>query len=874
MCCLIALFFALAHAQPSGNLIEVRIEGVSETFRENLIRTTLSARVGTPVERVDLEAERNRILGIGTFSEVSLSIEDRGRGPILFVRVRENPPIAEIEIVGTQLEREPLKNALNQANLLAPGTVYNTLRAQEGIRTLQDIYRQAVGFPFEVPVTLDVLPTTVDGEEAVTLRYTVTENVPLSEVVFEGSSVLSDEELSRIFAPLERADAFNFLQYQEAVTAVAEAYRERGFRQSGVDQARTELIDGSLQVRFRELRIVGIDATAVGIAPGELSLGVGDLYNYDVLLEDVRRLAAGRSSDIRIEELVTGAGDVRVRFVVGPPDSAGPVEGIEIEGNTVFSDEELEGLLILREGDTFTSELAREDFRRIRERYAREGYFIVDRPDFNYLDGTYLQRIQEVRIAGYDIVFEDEEARTEETVITRYLPPVGSVYNQPQVRRNLREVARLGVVELRGEGPTIPDPSQPDQAIVTLVVREAQTRTFSPSLEYATDTGLQASLSYSDTNFQGQAHNVGAEVTALTSDLGFQLGISLSYSIPWLYLDFLDFQEVPTSVSASIFSVVSTNQPLFDRQGSTRIGYPGLPATEENRVFIGEYTERNTGVSFTVGRPIFENTTARVSVRLGLNGYFLEPPRRPCEVEDGEVVNRNCELPEEFDELRESFLPQSGASGFVSSTVVYDNRDSFEFPREGLSASARVGFGFGTDFRNPETNEQQGYSYQQLEVGFKTYLLLRDLAPAIDDPNHVFAFKLNAGHQFGGLYPTSRYFIVGDTPNEATQIRGYRRDDILPSRTYLTGSIEYRYDFGFDTIATETVIGILFVDVGYASSVPGFEDYRTPLLAGVGAGLQLNLGFGGFALPPLRLDYGFSQRNPAGKLSFRLGPVF
>ena len=101
-----------------------------------------------------------------------------------------------------------------------------------------------------------------------------------------------------------------------------------------------------------------------------------------------------------------------------------------------------------------------------------------------------------------------------------------------------------------------------------------------------------------------------------------------------------------------------------------------------------------------------------------------------------------------------------------------------------------------------------------------------------------------------------------------------RDNDFNLSRTYLTSSVEYRYDFGFSTIATETIIGILFADVGYASNVPGFAEGAAPWFGGIGAGVQINLGFGGVALPALRFDYAFSERHPSGVFGFRVGSVF
>lgn len=857
---------ALAQAV-SGPLVDVQIIGASET-NERLIRVNLVARPGTIAERIDLEAERNRLLAMGTFAEVSLGLEDRGRGAILVVRVRENPTIAEVVVEGSSFPSEFLRNILDQAHLLAPARVFNTVRAQEARSTLQRIYRDN-GFPFEFPVALRTEPVAAaEGvEPPLRVIFSVTEELPVREVVFTGNTVIETARLEEAFAGLKRDGVFSLAGYQQAKAAVAQAYAEAGYRDSGVGE-RSTLIDGVLTIHLQELRIASLDTTAIGVDPAELSLKPGDLYNHEVLLQDIKRLAAGRTRDIRIESLITRGGEVRVIFRVGPPDTAGPISAVQLEGNTVISSSELTPLLRLSVGDTFTSAIAAEDFRRIAELYRERGYLLAAQPDFHYLDGVYVQRVTELRIERYEIVFEAPDARTREGVITRYLPPVGGVYNENELLAGLRSVARLGPIQ-----PITRDLRPGDAeggVVVRVLVREGQARTFTPELVYDTARGLSASIGYNDANLWGEAHNLGAQLSAQTSDVGFQVGGSVSYSIPWLDIDFLDFAEAPTSVSASLFSLVSINQPL-SADGQSQILYPGRPDLVQNRVLVGEYAMRDTGLSFSVGRPILPFTTLRLSARASYSHFMLEPPAQRCEFDEaGNVVSRECALPAE---LAAQYLPQSGLSSLISANLIFDNRDSVEFPRSGLAATGRIGLGFGSDYRNPQ-GQQQNYLYTQLEFGVKTYLTLASLFPEITDPNHVLAFKLNAGHQFGGDFPVNRYFRVGDTPDEATQIRGYRRGDFNPSRTYAVGSIEYRYDFGLETVATETIIAIVFADLGYASSVPGFEPYRAPLFGSVGVGLQFNLGFGGLLLPPIRLDYGFSQRNPGGVFSFRLGPVF
>ncbi|MDQ3459280.1 MAG: BamA/TamA family outer membrane protein [Deinococcota bacterium] len=877
---LVILFLTLATASvtasaggalPSGALTEIRISGASPG-NERLIAVSLEARRGTPVADIDLEAERSRVLELGLFAAVTVSAEDRGSGPILLVEVAENPGISEIRISGSSLPEGELLRFIEQQDLLAAGSLLNTFRAQQARRTIQTAYRQA-GLPFDVPVSLSLTPVdaaTVGEAESVVVTYEVTENVPLSRVVIEDSEILDAATLEAAFEGLLRARQFSIAGYQQALEAVNQAYTERGFRGSGVSPERSALEGGTFNVRLRELRIGLIDTTEVGLDAAGLSLQPGDLFNYDVLAEDVRRLVAGATRDVRIETQLSGQGEVRVVFRQGPPETAGPVERIAIEGNTVIADEEIVALLSLQPGETFTSFLADEDFGKIVRLYGERGYLIVRQPDYDYRAGLYSQRLREVRVRGYELVYvEGEETRTEPEVITRYLPEPGGVYNAGALRDGLRRFAQLGVATPL-EAPAVPTEAA-DEVTVQVVLREESARMFRPELSYDTDVGLSASISYDDRNLFGQAHSVSAELNGQSTALGLQLGGSLSYNVPWLYADILDFKEVPTSVSGALFSQVFTGQPLT-AQGGLRLplpGTPGGPDNPDNQVLIGDYLQRDTGLSFGVGRQIFANTTLSASVRGVSTSYSLEPGR-PCEVVGGNVVDRNCTLSGTFPGQAADFLPQSGLSGFVTAGTVYDDRDNPEFPTRGVNASGRLGLGFGTDYRDPATNLQTPYNYQQLEFGVRSYLTLAELGAAEGD-HQVLAFRANVGHQLGGNYPANRLFIVGQTQVADTQIRGYTRDDILPSRSYLTSSIEYRYNFGLETFATQTIIGIVFADLGYASSVaPELGN----LLVGAGLGVQINFGFGNVLLPPLRFDYGLSPRNPLGVFGFRIGPVF
>jgi len=864
-----AASFALAQAPDvSGPLIEVRVEG-TETYAD-IIRTLITARAGTPAERVDLEAERNRVYGLGTFATVSVSLLQERGGPVLLVRVAENPAIGEVVFSGVEtLDADRLRSILASEHLLTPGRVFNTGRADDAVNTVALVYR-AEGFPFDPAVTLEteLAPELAErGEpDPLRVRFVVDETATIDEVVFGPSEVLSEEELQDAFLFVEDFGEFDLPRYLGALQTVARAYNDQGFRQSGVDTATTLLQGGVLTVRLRELRIDAIDTTPLGIDANELSLQPGDLFNYDTLLADVGRVALGRSGDVRLVPLVNAAGGVRVTFELGAPDTAGEITSIRFEGNTVVDDATLAAQLALQVGDTFTSTLAEEDFRRIVEAYSDAGYLIATQPDFNWLDGTYVHRIREYRIQDYRLSWRGGEEGVEPFVVLRRLPPTGSVLSLGAIDQGLRSLLSEGAIRPVDRLILPPEDPTSNDVIVEVILEGEQTGLFQPAANFSTLDGFSASASLSERNLWGRAHTIEAEIDARNGDVGFLLGGSVRYVIPWLYLDVADFQTVPTSISASVFSNLSTNQRLTDA-GTTTVTYPGSAGGAANQVDIGEYTRRSTGFSVSAGRSIAEDVSLRLSARSSLSQIEVEPPAAACELDGDENVTNaeNCALPLAD---AQAYAPIGGVSSFVAAAVSYDARDQPEFPRTGVAASASVGVGFGNDFEVED--ERTTYLYAPVEFGVKSYLTLQQLTGGwLEDENHVLAARLNVGTQLGGAFPDARLFIVGQTMDEATQVRGFNDEDFELTRSYATASFEYRYDFNLTTLATQTVIAVAFTDLAWTAGIT-----ESALVASAGVGVQLNLGFSGLALPALRFDYGFSQRNPSGVFSFRIGNVF
>jgi outer membrane protein assembly factor BamA len=834
-----ALAFALLSApgaaqtgvQPApGELIrEISVQGV-EGFLVSLIRVSLNAQPGDPAGSVDLTAERAAIMDQGYFTDATLRFErDNGR-LVLIVIVEPNPPLARVAFAGNvAIDGTTLQRVLaQQLNLIAEeGVIYNPRRVADGKLLVQDVYRQS-GFPFDVGVDVSI----ETGEQGVEVIFTVAETAAIKEVQVEGNTLVATAPVRAAFEELVQVGSFDLGLYRNAFETVRGLYEELGYRFSGVDTQTTALADGTLTVRIIERRIESIDTTPLNIDPSELALQPGDFFKITTLEAEVARLTAGAQQNVVPELLLTADGMIRVSFQV-VEGATGPITSIQVRGNTVVPEEDIREVVTLRVGQTFNSFLAGSDAQRIGQLYLRRGYYLAGadgRPDFEFVDGVLTFELNELRIEAYRIVWNPPEHRTQEFVITRELTvPPGGVYSVNQLREDYQRILQTQVVN-----PPIVrlEPgSAPDLVVIVLEVSDARSITLTPSLAYSSLSGISGVLAVSDRNFLGAAHEVGFELQAAPNDVGQVISWSIGYSIPWLYLDFLDFNEQATSVSFGAGSRAQGNIPLRQPDG-----------TDTGR----QVTQRSDFINFGIGRPLFEYTRISLAIDSSWDGLFLEP------VGEGET-------PTVTEAEAQALIPLAGRTSQVSTGVVYDDRDSRLYPTRGNLLSTTLTYGWGDDVGEGPV------AYVRPVFGVRAYKSLTD------DNRLVLAARAQLGLTSGNP-PPLRQFAAGGNEPEISTLRGW------PARSFfghgiLSSSLELRYLLTVETFLTQSLIAIVFIDQNTIWDRFGTPSaYNTRLSAGIG--LQLNLQIAGFLLPQIRLDYGFSDQHPGGVLSFRFGAVF
>jgi outer membrane protein insertion porin family len=853
-------------AQPTGSIDEILVTGTNDDTVKGLIKVTIDVSVGDPVENVKPEEIQNQLLALGFFKTVKVTLEVRDGRNVVVIAVESNPTVGEVVFKGnTVVSSAQLTEFLDKNFNIGVGVVVNETKLKEAGAAIAQAYRQAL--PFEPEVKLE-LGEIKDGKQVIT--YTVNESAAVKSVEVIGATLVPTAEISALYKPMVDGGAFKFDAYQNAAQAVRAKYNALGYRYSGPSLELSKLVDGVLTIRIVEFKIAAVDATALGVNPDDLSLKPGDFFNYDKLLKEVQRLAKGRDKQVGLKIEPAGEDSLIVTLTLEDA-AAGPITSINIQGNTAIPSKTLLAKFKQKIGDTYNPSLAQEDFSAINDAYQEAGFGIVPEPKFGFSDGIYTVTIQEQKLIGYEINWKGYH-RTDDRVITRELPKTGGLFNIGALRASFGRIQQLGLLKDLQVGVKIPDPAKPYEIVLTLGLEEGSSGNIVPGITYSTLDGLAGNLTVTEQNLWGQNHRISLGINGSPNNAGQLFGGGLSYTVPWLDIDFLDFREVRTEVTFSISSNVQAGFLI-----------PTLKVTDPTKFAPRLYTTRSTGLGFSISRPIGENFSVRLSFDFSYESNYLEidnnkqvdpavPDRKPVyQTNDADAQT-----------ALNSYAPDN-LTVFTQAAGQFSTKNRQDFPTQGVLVTGAVGYGFGSEGPKP-------LSWVQTTAGFRTYLGFGwdqngnfDIG---DDRKFAVAFRFNTGI-ISGDAPGNRLFRVGGSSQlEDYTLRGYDFND-LRGQLFYTGSLELRYDFGLQTSFTYGLLGIVFLDFGNAwgggdgvesraSRTDALGEVKIPegLQFGVGFGVQINLGFGSFQLPAIRLDYAFSPWNPGGKFHFRLGFPF
>lgn len=824
---------AVSAAVVSGTLSAIEVSGTTDLLT-NLIEATLSVKAGTALSELRLEEIEKEVMGLGYFSTVKAQLN----GSVLHLEVQVNPTILAVSIKGmTFINAEVFKQKMAELLNIAEGALLNTARLEEAKQALVQNYKQ-LGFPFTPKIEVN----TQTSEKGVVVEFSIDETAPLSRTEVNGVTLVEHEKINKIFTPLVESKKFTPESFMGTLAQLERLYSEAGYAGFSIDPASISLKDGVLSLTIREGIAGEVDTTVLGdgiVDTAALATKAGLPIRRVDLEKDARLLSnqLGKPVTFAIENQPNNQ-PPKVVFSLLNIETA-PIKDIAFVGNTKISAKELAEALEINKGDIYNPVIIENQFLALRELYRKQGYEISTRDAYDFKDGTLTFFIREVNIVGYRIDWQGKH-QTKDEVIIRELPEKG-LFNLNKVRGALGNISRLGYVNIVGEGV---EENADNPENVTYVLRLSEQKQGIPinlSLGYDTLGGWNGEVGYENNNVFGMGHNFNIRASAANNQAKQNWSGNANYTIPWIDLDFADFKKKRTSATLSVYSNVEGNASLLD---------------EAKKDTGRDISQRTTGFGISLSRRITPYLSGSLGGSFNRRDSYLES------IQPGEITAVD-------DAKAKELLPKETRTGRIQAGLNYDKTDDFLFPGEGERVNLSIGYS------NGRTGDKS-LSWTDLQVGGSKYFGFGEKKSQAygDIYKNVVAVRLNYGTYLGTFPDGTNYTVGGSSANPASELRGLN-DGQLSGVRYLTSSLEYRRDFGVNSSFAQGLYGVLWADYGGVWNIN--NEFKSAY--GLGAGLQLSLGFGGAQLPTLRFDYGWSparadingNKESGGKFMFRIG---
>ena len=479
-------FLSVAHAQEAPHVVsDIRVDGLRRIAMGTVL-TYLPIERGDTLDSTKAAAAIRALYKTGFFEDIRL---DR-QGDILVITVQERPAINTLKVTGNKdIKTEDLMKGLKEVGM-AEGDTFDRFvldkMHQELLRQYQDRGKYNVEItPAVALVDRNRVDVAIGIKEGKAAR--------IQHINLVGNDKFADEDIIGAWESSEH----NWLSW----------YRRD-------DQYSREKLSGDLEklnnyYLDRGYVDFSIDSTQVSISPGR-----SDMF-----------ITAGVSEGDQYE-----------------------VSSVRLTGDTVLAKENLQKLVLVREGQIFSRRLLELTSDSITATLGNIGYAFAQvnpRPDVKRDKKTVsidLQVVPGPRVNVRRISFEGNN-RTNEEVLRRELRQFeASWYSQAAIDRSKVRLQRLGLFEsVDVETKRLPDRN--DQVDVVYTVKETSSGEFQTGLGYSQDDGLTASLSVTQRNFLGTGRTFGLNLTRSASSerYGFNvaepylndLGVGFGYGVSW-----------------------------------------------------------------------------------------------------------------------------------------------------------------------------------------------------------------------------------------------------------------------------------------------------------------------------------------------------
>ncbi|WP_460709261.1 outer membrane protein assembly factor BamA [Lysobacter terrae] len=472
---------------------DIRVDGL-QRISAGTVFTYLPIERGDTVDSTKAAAAIRALYKTGFFEDIHL---DR-QGDILVVTVQERPAINKLTVTGNKdIQSEDLLKGLKE-NGMAEGDTFNRLVLDKMGQELTRQYQNRGKYNVEITPTVSRL-----DRNRVDVTITVKEGkaARIRHINLIGNEKFADKDIVDTWESAEH----NWLSW----------YRRD-------DQYSREKLSGDLEklnnyYLDRGYVDFNIDSTQVAISPDR--------------------------SDMFITAGVTEGDQYKV-------------SSVQLTGDTVLPKEELQKLVLVKEGQIFSRRLLEITSDAITATLGNVGYAFAQVNPVPDVDrdaktvGISLQVVPGPRVNVRNVVFKGN-TRTSDEVMRREMRQFeGSWYSQAAIDRSKIRLQGLGYFE------TVDIESKPvdgtnDQVDVVVNVKETSSGSFVFGLGYSQLSGLTTQVQLTQENFLGTGNRVSvqAQRSSYQSRYDFSFlnpyfldnGLSLGYNLWWRQLDYSDF---------------------------------------------------------------------------------------------------------------------------------------------------------------------------------------------------------------------------------------------------------------------------------------------------------------------------------------------
>ncbi|EJN00514.1 outer membrane protein assembly factor BamA [Herbaspirillum sp. YR522] len=573
---------------------DIRVEGIQRT-EAGTVFSYLPVRVGDTFTDEKGTAAIKALYATGFFRDVRIESE----GEVLVVQVVERPAIASVDFSGIkEFDKEQLGKALKEIGV-AESRIFDRSQVDRAEQELKRQYLSRGLYGAKVATTVTPIER---NRVAITFNVDEGEVSRIKQINFVGNKVFSDSTLRdqiKLTTPgwftwYTKADQYSKEKLQGDIETLRSYYLDRGYLE------------------------MQVESTQVSITPDKK-----DIY-------------------------------ITVNIKEGEKYT---VSGIKLEGEMFGLDQELAGLLQLKQGDTYSGSKLTESTKKIGERLGNFGYAFAnvnanpnvdrDKKEVAFtimIDPGKRVYVRHVNIAG--------NTKTRDEVIRREFRQFeDSWYDGEKIKLSRDRVDRLGYFkEVNIDTPEVPGST--DQVDVNMRVEEKPTGNIMLGAGFSQSDKLSLTGSISQENAFGSGNTVGIDVNTSSR----YRTVSVSTTNPYFTDD---------GISRTYEVYLRTIRPSTYATGDYRVKTLGgsvkfgVPFSELDRVFFGIGIE-STDVSTDTTSPTLYRQYVRDFGSKGAAGCDVTSLTNDCGIGSARTTSIPLTVAWQRDGRDSALVPTSG----------------------------------------------------------------------------------------------------------------------------------------------------------------------------------------------------------------------